>query len=87
MSNANEPAFPVEVEHADGEIHGIQTGNTTGWRKGITKREYFSAMAMQGLLSCRAMENITNNMGLPDLTIVAQEAVAYADHLLQQLEQ
>lgn len=75
MKKAYEPAFPMRF-----------TKDQTGHFEGLTKREYFAAMAMQGLLSCRAMEKMSNNMGLPDVATVAQESVAYADYLLQQLE-
>lgn len=34
-------AFPFEIEHKDGKIYA----------KGLTKREYFAAMAMQGMLN------------------------------------
>lgn len=34
-------AFPFEIEHKDGNIYA----------KGLTKREYFAAMAMQALLT------------------------------------
>lgn len=54
---------------------------------GLTKREYFAAMAMQGMLS-RAGN--TNFVGLPEGTTfgqaVAIESVAYADLLLAELE-
>lgn len=45
MSNANESAFPVSHVHfQDGPMGGELFG-------GLTKREYFAAMAMQGLFS------------------------------------
>ena len=34
-------AFPFEIEHKDGKVYA----------KGLTKREYFAAMAMQGILA------------------------------------
>lgn len=46
--------------------------------KGLTKREYFAAMAMQGLLAC------------PDIAAsreaIAEESVKQADELLKALE-
>jgi hypothetical protein len=49
----------------------------TRWRthNGLTKREYFAAMAMQGLLS---------NGSLGD-RLVSQNAVIYADLLIEEL--
>jgi outer membrane protease len=34
-------AFPFEIEHKDGKVYA----------KGLTKREYFAAMAMQGYIT------------------------------------
>jgi len=48
---------------------------------GLTKREYFAAMAMQGLLSNPEQINTTN------FEWVAVHSVGYADELLKQLEQ
>lgn len=40
------PAFPVNVAYdSQGKIRGIQTGIDTGMEIGLTKREYFAAMA------------------------------------------
>ena len=41
MNQANEPAFATAVYSNIGTFH----------QKGLTKREYFAAMAMQGLIS------------------------------------
>jgi len=40
MSIANEPAYPTRPEFLGGD-----------WRHGLTKREYFAAKAMAGLLA------------------------------------
>ena len=46
-TNGNESVIPqTEQEHVDGDILTITTG-------GLTKREYFTAMAMQGILSAQ----------------------------------
>ena len=45
---------------------------------GLTKREYFAAMAMQGILS--------NSSGDYDFGGAATDAVRYADALLTELE-
>jgi hypothetical protein len=52
---------------------------------GLTKREYFAGLAMQGLISCPI------NIGNPSTPKEAKEticarAVLYADELLKQLE-
>lgn len=73
MKNSEQPAFPkVKGEHdcqfSSDDLHGL------------TKREYFAAKAMQGML---ANPEITNHIsGFPS----TREVVGYADELLKQLE-
>jgi hypothetical protein len=67
MENSNKPAFPIE----DSE-------NATAY--GLTKREYFAAMALQGYLSCWAGMNTS-----PSHKSAAESAVLYADALLYEL--
>lgn len=62
MNNAEQPAFP---------------DNWDATRPGLTKREYFAAMAMQGLLS---------KDRLPTYDEVANYALAQADALLAELD-
>lgn len=59
----NLPAFPFVID--SGAIE-----------PGLTKRELFAAMAMQGLLACDRVSDL----------ICATEAVAHADALLTALE-
>jgi hypothetical protein len=62
-TNSNQPAYP----HCDfGDI-------------GVTKREYFAAMAMQGLLANPAYADYSTESK-------ASSAVACADALLKELE-
>ena len=68
MKNADMPAFPVE-----------ETSNSESLSFGLTKREYFAAMAMQGLLT-----NPANFGGKKELLI--KKAVEAADALLEELE-
>ena len=52
MSTKQTPAFPVEISlDENGNIRGAQTSNYSGFEIWLTKREYFTAKAMQGLLS------------------------------------
>lgn len=69
-----EPAFPSAQNVIVGEYR-------TGGHAGLTKREYFAAMALQGLLSRPIVH------GLP-ITIDerAHEALVYADALIAALE-
>lgn len=43
MDNKNLPAFPVECSYDENKnVKGCQTGNTTGWEMGLSKREYIA---------------------------------------------
>lgn len=74
MSNADEPAVPV--------LHLSQNtanGENTMWQSygGLTKREYFAAMAMQGMMSHPSCD--------APASAVAADAVEFADALLAEL--
>lgn len=52
MKTKNTPAFPVEISlDENGNIRGAKTSSLSGFEIGLTKREYFAGLAMQGLLS------------------------------------
>jgi hypothetical protein len=69
---AHEPAFPSTHDNNDGGLQHLP---------GMTKREYFAAMAMQGLLS-----SWTGPIGQPQQQHCAELSVTIADELLKQLE-
>ena len=82
MKNSDQPAFANNIykefasDFKDG--FGVMEGiNPTG----ITKREYFAAKAMQGLLG----NNIVKDLDLAK-DMIASDAIAFADELLKQLE-
>lgn len=81
MSNKwNEPAYPTEELDRLSQYHDPEFA----LRGGLTKREYFVAMAMQGLLSYKASyfpEEHGNGESL------AKAAVRYADEVLKALEE
>lgn len=77
MKNANLPAYPVEVESSGA---GLRTGEHKWFEIGLTKREYFAVMAMQGICA----NSIPGEHHMPKR--VAQDAVEFADELLKQLE-
>ena len=56
--------------------YGYASPYSTYERKGLTKREYFAALAMQGILA----GNIQT-----DSILVAEYAVEYADNLIESL--
>lgn len=69
MSNANDSAFPLSANFKDG--HEVTYG--------LTKRELFAAMAMQGILSTETADDSFTG------TLVAKRSVAFADALLAEL--
>lgn len=82
MKNSEESAFPKIVGKPSG------TGLTTDIysQEGVTKREYFSGLAMQGLLA----NGMTSNEGVqPPYSIGTEKliklAIENADELLKQL--
>ena len=70
MSRADEPAFPVPETAVGGQR----------MRGGLSKREYFAAMAMQGMLASGISERNSGPVSL------AMSAVEQADALLAELE-
>jgi len=65
--NGDEPAFPFVV-----------SSDHVGWHGGLTKRELFAAMALQGLL-------VEINCPEPFL-MAAKMAVVSADYLIAELD-
>lgn len=70
MSNGNDTAFPIV--HPDGS--GVQYF-------GLGKREYFAAMALQGILANSMYESPRREK----LGLMAKDAVSAADALLDAL--
>jgi hypothetical protein len=83
MSNADQPAYPVEV-YGDGT--GIQTGEMSGMATGLSKREMFAMAAMQGLLSNPVYHNPELRHKMVTVPALAETAIVYADELLKQLD-
>ena len=72
--NANEPAYPgvEDFKDSSGIVRKIN-------QPGLTKRELFAAMAMQGIQASCTHE-------YPNAKSAAQKAVEAAEALLQELE-
>ena len=85
MKTKNKPAFPVEISlDENGNIRGAQTSNYSGFEIGLTKREYFVAKAMQGLLSNPEwMKVYQKEKYLMQSQIVAEVATNMADECLK----
>ena len=79
MSNGNMPAMP-QSGICDSEGNSYDSNDLGGG--GLTKREQFAAMAMQGILS---NNNLIGEVGSIEIE-VADQSLKYADALLSQLE-
>jgi hypothetical protein len=82
LTNANDSAFVQDKEAADDGVHSYRV------RNGLTKREYFAAMAMQGLRSAGLSDAITETeqgRKLWSSSSIANQAVYDADALIAEL--
>jgi hypothetical protein len=71
MSEADQPAFPSSKTIADDQDRKLT------YNDGLSKREYFAASALRGLLSNPSVNKLTSN--------AVVEAVSIADALIEQL--
>ena len=75
MNNSEQPAFQTAIGMSNSEIKQM----------GLTKREYFAGLAMQGIVSNSI--SIDNAGPIGSYEKIAKRAVLIADNLLKQLEQ
>ena len=73
MNNGDKPAFG----------HGVRSDVTFRQHEGLTKREYFAGLAMQGILAFGLHIDVG---GMEKPGYVAEDAVATADALLEELD-
>lgn len=78
MKNKDMPAMPTKHDNEH-----FQSSST--YTTGLTKREHFAAMAMQGFLSNRIEVPSTGGKRLEDF--IAKCSIDYADALLKALEE
>lgn len=79
MKNGEQPAFTVKPYPKLGNDVKDGFGAFGGYNPtGLTKREYFAAMAMQGLCASQGWAGIEGTV---------EQSIKYADELLKQLEQ
>lgn len=76
MRNSKLPAFPVVAFNEEGEMTTPEAYN------GLSKREYFAALAMQGYCACMQSDRFN---GVKDSDLAAW-AVNMADALLAELD-
>ena len=93
MNNGKQPISPtMYTKFGDGEddYKPLKDGQKTGWEVkfgGLTKREYFAGLAMQGMLSNSGTSiYLKGNIDLLVPELVSKFAIEYADELLKQLE-
>ena len=79
MTNPNDPAFVETKEQADDGIHAYIV------RAGLTKREYFAAMAMQGIISGMQTRAVDSAAQRKEWEGIARSAVLWADALIAEL--
>ena len=78
MKNADKPIYPLEFKK-EGSY------NTEGWSNGLTKREYFAGLAMQGIIAGRKDE--LYKIKDETIKIYVKLSIKSADELLKQLEE
>lgn len=85
VNNGDMPAMPCDdivLRDNDGHLHGCPV---TG--SGVTKREQFAAMAMQGFLSNSVMGDCDLHENPADwIKDITESSIEFADALLAQLE-
>lgn len=69
----NESAFPTSIPIGDGPLGGEVFG-------GLTKREYFAAVCLQGFISTLTINRDDH------AELLSQTSVKYADALIAELE-
>ena len=70
MNNSEQPINPV-----------LGNGVSTSTLYGLTKREYFAGLAMQGMI-----QSHTLNLSKEEASIIAGQSIQFADELLKQLQ-
>ena len=88
MKNADKPINPsTSIKISDTEFFEYNLPNKERQYSGLTKREYFAGLAMQGLLAnCNGgMTSGGNHVFSPNG--ISELAVLHADELLKQLEE
>ena len=85
MSKGNESAFPRHEPVIAKKIgSGLTENEYIEITRGLTKREYFAAMAMQGILN---NSDMVSNKDENSLTWASDAAIKFADALLNHLSQ
>ena len=81
MSKGNEPAFPQSIMWLN-DVEELQDKTEYG----LSKRELFAAMAMQGRISLRGSPSLKPTPQSDYLENMAKDSVDAADALIKELE-
>jgi hypothetical protein len=68
MKNSDMPAMPLSPDHGINDVP----------YSGLTKREHFAGLAMQGFIAAGVM-------GMPNASEIAELSIKYAEEVLRQL--
>lgn len=82
MENKNKPAYPVTNGKYAQQLDTLNNDEAVG----ISKREYFAGLAMQGLLANNHSFFWGNREGETAHNAIADESIRLADELLKLLE-
>lgn len=88
MTDAKSPAFPTEENVFDDKITDAYGLPIPLKRKhhGLTKRELFAAMAMQGIVANQAFMEFVATQKNSELATI-QSAISFADALIARLKE
>ena len=81
MKSGDKSAFPTEME-----VH-TAFGSTKRAEIGLTKREHYAGLAMQGLLANSYSNGFSQPLSEYDSKSIAKFSIEYADEILKQLEE
>jgi hypothetical protein len=92
MNNSKQPITPsmwTKCGEGDNDYKPLKDNQKTGHEVkfgGLNKREYFAGLAMQGILANEKANVVLSRVsGMPDVDLVAQFSLQYADALLSKL--
>lgn len=74
------------MKNGERQVYPLQNGYGGILQTGLTKREYFAGLAMQGILANPSVGKIIDGERFVDKIAVSQSSVIIADELLKQLE-
>ena len=87
MENADKPIYPTTSQKInETEFFEYNLPNKEKQYSGLSKREYFAGLAMQGLISSFT-EKASNGRWGTEIKETIKCAIDYADELLKQLEE